>query len=154
MALGGAPARVDTPITVSRLPKPAVTSEILPPLDGAAVAPPPPGKEPPETFGIPVLPLPSVAVPVPPPKWGEVSVEPIRPTTLSVQAGAYARFENANRVRALLARIGGVRVIAVLISGRDLFRVRVGPLTTVADADLALAQVIAAGYTDARIIVD
>ena len=156
VALGGgvAPARVDTPITVSRLPTPAVTSETLPPLDGAAVALAPPGKEPRETSGIRVLPAPSVASPAPPPKLGEVFVEPVVRTTLFVQAGAYARYEHANRVRALLARIGGVRVTSVLIAGRDLFRVRIGPLATVADADLTLAQVIAAGHTDARIIVD
>jgi rare lipoprotein A len=88
------------------------------------------------------------------PRLGEISLVPVHPTSVFVQAGAYSRFDNANRVRARLSGLGGVKVTSVLIGGRDLYRVRIGPLTSVADADLALESVIAAGYSDARIIVD
>ena len=50
--------------------------------------------------------------------------------------------------------MGPVKVSSVLINGRDLFRVRVGPLSSVAEADRMLERVTRAGYPDARILVD
>jgi rare lipoprotein A len=35
-----------------------------------------------------------------------------------------------------------------------MFRVRLGPLTSVSDADALLEKVIASGYPDARVVVD
>ena len=75
-------------------------------------------------------------------------------TSIFVQAGAFASAENANRLRARLAYIGPSRVSNVVRRGQELFRVRIGPLATVAQADQALQQVIAAGIPDAQIIVD
>ena len=57
-------------------------------------------------------------------------------------------------VRAILSGLGKVKLTSVLVNGRDLFRVRVGPLANVADADQILNRVVAAGYPDARIIID
>ena len=57
-------------------------------------------------------------------------------------------------MRARLANLGPVKVTSVLVNGRDLFRVRAGPLASVTDADRILKWVIDAGYPDARIIVD
>jgi rare lipoprotein A len=85
---------------------------------------------------------------------GETSLLPVQPTNIFVQAGAYSRFDNANQVRAKLSSLGGVKVTSVLIGGNDLYRVRVGPLASVVDADRALESVIATGYADARIIID
>ena len=94
--------------------------------------------------------------------WGGLATPTIRreplatvgPSNIFVQAGAYSRFDNATQARARLSSLGGVKVTSVLIGGRDLYRVRVGPMASVADADLALERVIATGYFDARIIVD
>ncbi len=47
-----------------------------------------------------------------------------------------------------------MKVTSVLVNGRDLFRVRAGPLAGETDADRILKWVIDAGYPDARIIVD
>jgi len=41
-----------------------------------------------------------------------------------------------------------------LINGKDFYRVRVGPLTSVSEADNMLDAVSRAGYPDARIVVD
>jgi len=40
-----------------------------------------------------------------------------------------------------------------LVNNRDVYRVRVGPLASVEEADTALEQVMRAGYNDARIVV-
>ena len=89
------------------------------------------------------------------PTDGQVTVEPVlQQVRMFIQAGAFSNFENANRVRARLSALGTVKVSPVLINGRDLYRVRVGPLTSVAQADHMLERVILSGYTDARTIVD
>lgn len=72
-----------------------------------------------------------------------------------IQAGAFASYNNANRVRARLSVLGTeVSITQVYVINRPLFRVRLGPLVSVADADRTLAQVIAVGIPEARIIVD
>ena len=98
--------------------------------------------------------VPELAVSEPGLGLGVVSVVPVGPTQVFVQAGAFAQFDNANRVRARLSNLGSVKVTSVLVNGRDLFRVRAGPLASVTDADRILKWVIDAGYQDARIVVD
>ena len=63
---------------------------------------------------------------------------------LFVQVGAYAKFTNANRARAFLSSLGPVKLTSVMVEGRDLFRVRIGPLATVSEADGFLAAVVGA----------
>lgn len=75
-------------------------------------------------------------------------------TRLFVQAGAFTNYQNALRMKALLAPIRDVGIQHALVDDRDYFRVRVGPIGDVASADAALARVIAQGAGDARIIVD
>jgi rare lipoprotein A len=75
-------------------------------------------------------------------------------TNIFVQAGAFSRFDNANKVRARLSPLGPVKLNQVLINGRDLYRVRVGPMENVGAADLMLASVSKAGYPESRIIVE
>ncbi len=53
----------------------------------------------------------------------------------------------------MLSGIGNVDISQVLVDNRDLYRVRVGPIGNVDQADAILEQVIGAGYNDARIIV-
>ena len=143
-------ARLGTPITVGRLPKPAVSRETLPPLPGGTVAPSSSVESsPPRVDGAP-----RNSVTVSKFELGATSQAPVKSTNIFVQAGAYSRFDNANQVRARLSSLGGVKVTSVLVGGRDFYRVRIGPLTSVAAADRALENVIANGYSDARIIID
>lgn len=151
-------AKIGTPIIVARLPSPTVSSATLPPPPGAAAAPVPAGASPVEQ-GVDGAPADGAGGMVPvlavsEPELGVVSVVPVRPTGVFVQAGAFAQFDNANRVRARLANLGPVKVTSVLVNGRDLFRVRAGPLASVTDADRILKWVIDAEYSDARIIVE
>ena len=146
-------AAIETPIKVDRLPQPDVRVETLPPPQGASAAPAPP--EP--VNGV------RITKPAPQPRprnadlnptLGEVEYGAPTPTAIFVQAGAFSQFHNANVVRARLSRIGPVKVYQILIEGRDLFRVRVGPLSSVEEADQILDRVIGTGYSDARIIVN
>lgn len=145
-------ASTGSPITVEKAPKPSVTTESLAaPRDIAA---------PPQETNKTVLPKIPDAKPPQKQALQETATEQVRQdapadkTILFVQAGAFSHFDNANRVKAMLHGIGPVKVSTILINGKDLFRVRVGPVAGVAEADRILEGVIAAGYPDARIIVD
>ncbi len=85
---------------------------------------------------------------------GPVSYRDVKPGVMFVQAGTFARYDNANRLRARLARLSRTRVTRVYIQGQELFRVRVGPIAKLEKADLILQYVIDIGLKDARIIVD
>jgi rare lipoprotein A len=72
-----------------------------------------------------------------------------------IQAGAFRQFVNANRLRARLASLGHpVNVSQVYVTNQPFFRVRMGPLGSVEDADRALDKLVALGYPEARIVVD
>jgi rare lipoprotein A len=77
-----------------------------------------------------------------------------RTTQIYIQAGAFSRFDNANRVNAALKGVGNPAISQVQTAKGSMFRVRLGPLPTVADADALLEKVIASGYPDARVVVD
>lgn len=75
--------------------------------------------------------------------------------SIYVQAGAFARFDNANRLRARLSVLGPpVRITQIYITNQPLFRVRIGPLASVVEADRTLERVIGTGIEEAQIVVD
>ncbi len=153
-------AKVGSPITVKRLPKAKVNAQSLPPPPGASAssgtveaAPPPVNRgspPPPTTVQRPK----SISRVAPQPVNGNISQKPVGASNIFVQAGAFGQYANANRVKARLASVGPVKISNVLVNGRDLYRVRVGPLTNVAAADRMLETVAKAGYATARIIVE
>ena len=75
-------------------------------------------------------------------------------TQLFIQAGAFKAFGNANRTRAILSSLGKVKISQVLVGENDLYRVRLGPIAAVSEADLMLNRVIKSGYPNAQLIVD
>ncbi|MBK8175731.1 MAG: septal ring lytic transglycosylase RlpA family protein [Rhodospirillales bacterium] len=72
--------------------------------------------------------------------------------SLYVQAGAFADAERAARAGARLSPIGPIVVSPSRVNGRDLLRVRVGPLRADADAGQVLASVSRAGFPDCRLV--
>jgi rare lipoprotein A len=75
--------------------------------------------------------------------------------SIFIQAGAFRQYVNANRLRARLTSLGHpVNVSQIYVTNQPFFRVRMGPLQSVEDADRALERVVALGYPEARIIVD
>ncbi len=83
-----------------------------------------------------------------------VSRVPVEATNMYIQAGAFADFDNANRLRARLSSLGSAKVTQVQIGNQTLFRVRIGPLRELPAADSMLDRVIRAGFDDAKLIVD
>jgi len=154
-------AAIGSPITVARLPKPAVATESLSPLPGANSSPGKVNPAPAKAGGIEKSTVRSAPQRLaarntssPKPETGVVTVEPVTKTNLYIQAGAFGQFDNANKVKARLSPLGTVKISSVLVNGRDLYRVRVGPLSNVAAADQLLGRIIGSGYANARIIVD
>ena len=154
-------ASADSPLTVERLPTVSVSSETLPPPPGTTAAAERPVEQlPGAQQQQPVAPRATSQVAtavetqdLPNPVVGVVSTVPPQVTEIYVQAGAYGVYQNAHRAQALLSGIGRVDISQILVDSRDLYRVRVGPIGNVDQADAILEQVIGAGYNDARIIV-
>ncbi len=86
---------------------------------------------------------------------GQVQRVPVAPNPgMFVQAGAFSQFANAHRVEVLLQRVGPVQISQVDGGAGHLFRVRLGPVRSVKEADALLARVVASGINEARIVVD
>ncbi len=83
-----------------------------------------------------------------------VTEMPVHPTSIYVQAGAFANPENAGRLSAKMGVFGTARVEQAMVNGRQFYRVRVGPAPTVEAADGLLGRIVAGGYKEARIIVE
>ena len=81
-------------------------------------------------------------------------LNPVRPTALYVQAGAFVRYPNAMQLRMRLARVAPAQVTEARVGQQKYFRVRLGPFQNLSEADQALAEVAASGYPRARLIVD
>ncbi len=73
---------------------------------------------------------------------------------LFVQAGAFADFANASKVRTRLSQFGPAWLTKAKVGRREFYRVRVGPLQTVDRADAVLARLISSGFPKAHIVVD
>lgn len=80
--------------------------------------------------------------------------QPVQPTGIFVQAGAFSVYDNASRLRTRLSAIAPTEISTTSVNGVDLYRVRLGPLPSVDAADRVLAEIIRAGHTGARIVVD
>lgn len=83
---------------------------------------------------------------------------PLSPASLGnsiyVQAGAFSQAENAERLRAQLAGLGSTHIMQTSVSGRDFYRVRVGPMANLDAADDVRARIAAAGHGEARVITE
>ena len=124
-------------------PAAKVTTEILP----GSTKPAPPAS------GAPAKPIVLGNAPVPQPSPVVVQ-QPVRPTNLFIQAGAFLQLQNADRLRARLSGVGAARVVPVQLGAQRFYRVRLGPIATVAQADAMLSQVIGMGNKDARLVVE
>jgi rare lipoprotein A len=85
---------------------------------------------------------------------GQVLLEPVSSTSIYIQAGAFTQQTNAQVLSSKLSAFGQVRMTPVQVGSQLFYRVRLGPLATVDQADQVLQQVIHAGQTQARIVVD
>ncbi len=166
-----AAARQGTPATIlaetdgpAPKPVPRARIEVAGPSGGQLAGGPLAGGP---TTGQPTAGL--VGAPVPPPATVAGSIEkgrfvpaplvsqlPLRgPGNLYVQVGAFGSAETMARTRARLAAMGQPATVLSARAGKQtLQRVRVGPLDSVDRADAVLNQIIQAGLTEAKIVVD
>ncbi|MEQ8334056.1 septal ring lytic transglycosylase RlpA family protein [Nisaea sp.] len=82
-----------------------------------------------------------------------VQTEPEQ-TEIFVQAGAFTNANNADKLTQILADVGPVRIDPRQVDGKYFYRVRLGPLQSVEDADRILEAIIGKGYPGARVIVE
>ena len=75
-------------------------------------------------------------------------------TEIFVQAGAFTNATNADKLTQILASVGPVTISPREVKGKYFYRVRLGPLATVEEADRILEAVIDRGYPAARVIVE
>jgi rare lipoprotein A len=125
-------------LEVAAAPRPPVAVDELPPLAGVDVAPVDEGFQ--RIVGLGIEP--------------GVLVFDVAPTDMFIQAGAFAVYESANKLRSELAYLGQVEISAITLDGLQLYRVRIGPIASVARADATLAVVIDQGHLEARIVIE
>ena len=71
-----------------------------------------------------------------------------------IQAGAFSVPENAQKLQATLSRLGNASISTIVINGTKFYRVRLGPVANVPQADALLLKVKKAGVANARTVVD
>lgn len=103
------------------------------------------------------VPPPSTQLPPPPPEEQRIATdaEPLQHTRVYVQVGAYSNPAGAQAQKAKLAQLYPAAAVTPLqLGGKTLLRVRAGPFPSIAEADAALAKVVAAGFNGAQIKVE
>lgn len=78
---------------------------------------------------------------------------PVTQTEVFIQAGAFSQYHNANRLRARLSSLGAIKVTDTKTGGRTFYRVRLGPLQDVEEADRMLSLLHANGFNEAKIVL-
>lgn len=107
-------------------------------------------------------PSPSTSKPVPaarrtitaPTPDGVVTQVPVAANNIFVQAGSFVRVANAERLRAKLSSLGTTQIATAQIGDAQYFRVRLGPLVSVTEADRLLATLHGNGFNEARVVVE
>ncbi len=86
---------------------------------------------------------------------GEVSVVSVAPEPrIYVQAGAFVKYANARRLSGELAGLAPTRIQSATVNDRRFYRVRLGPVPDVDEADALLASLAERGHAEAEVVVD
>ncbi|MGF1611441.1 MAG: septal ring lytic transglycosylase RlpA family protein [Kiloniellales bacterium] len=85
---------------------------------------------------------------------GRVVQTAVRPSNIYIQAGAFLRRDSATRLSIELNRLARSQVTQAQVGQQHFFRVRVGPIPSVEEADRLLNALIANGHSEARIVVE
>lgn len=91
-----------------------------------------------------------------PPASPVIRVAPAAPPGLFVQVGAFSDVRNAEQLRAqlMLNQLGDINIQPDAAAGTPLYRVRIGPLSSVDAADLTAQRLEALGLNDFRVVVE
>ncbi|QMU62748.1 MAG: septal ring lytic transglycosylase RlpA family protein [Gammaproteobacteria bacterium] len=73
-----------------------------------------------------------------------------------VQVGAFGEFKNASQLKSQLSglNLGVVTISSIVKDTKQLHRVRIGPIATVKSADDTVAELIAMGISDHRVVIE
>lgn len=82
-----------------------------------------------------------------------VTEEPVKPSQIYVQVGAFSSHDNALAQANKLKAFGNVKVSEVTVNNQKLYRVRL-PAKDVPTSQSLIKKVINAGYKESRVIVD
>lgn len=85
---------------------------------------------------------------------GQVVTVPVKPSNIFIQAGAFLRQGNAQQLQRKLSSIGQTRITEFILNQQRFYRVQVGPIASVEEADRLLQQLLDNGHPDAKIAVN
>ena len=122
------------------------------PVSSAPVSAAPVSPEPSRTASPPAL-APTPLAPSSQPS-GQVTQVAVAPSDLFIQAGAFSQQTNALNLAQRLTPYGSPSISETSVGGQRLWRVRLGPLRDVAEADAVLAALIYDGFPQSRVVVD
>lgn len=83
-----------------------------------------------------------------------VSQFPVMPSNIYVQTGSFSDKANADRLASNLRSTGQVQVVPAFVKGRQFYRVRLGPVSSVEKADSLLSQLVSTGNKESIIVVE
>ena len=83
-----------------------------------------------------------------------VTEMPVHATGIYVQAGAFASKDNADRLSGQIQQFGTTKVELANVKGKQLYRVRLGPVAAVDAGDALLAKVVKGGFRNSVLIVE
>jgi len=83
-----------------------------------------------------------------------VSKRTVKSSDIYVQAGSFSNRGNAETLRHNLSSLGNAAVAQIQVKDQTFYRVRLGPILNVSQADTLLADVISKGHDTARIVID
>lgn len=144
----GPVATSPTAAPVKAAPTVVVSGESLAAPDGVETA-----KTPVKTAAKTPLPARRTITAAPEPD-GVVTQTPVPASNIFVQAGSFVRIANAERLRARLSSLGQTRIATAQVGDAQYFRVRLGPMVSVTEADRLLATLHGNGFRDARVVVE
>jgi Cell division protein len=78
---------------------------------------------------------------------------PVTKTDIFIQAGSFSVADNARKFSKVIGSFGKADIYPALVRGQQYYRVKIGPIATVNEADIILARLDRAGH-DAIIVVD
>lgn len=76
------------------------------------------------------------------------------PDDIFIQVGAYSRISGAAQVISAVEHIGEIGMESIVLNGRKLYRVRIGPMPTTTLANAALMRVLKLGHNTAKVVFD
>ncbi len=84
---------------------------------------------------------------------GQLTRTAVLPSSIFIQAGAFTEPVNAQRLAGRLDPLGPVSVSPASVNGTRFYRVQLGPLASVDEADMLLSRLIGYGFSDSQVVV-